>query len=41
MKAAGEIVEFEPKGGAVIFTDDLAPIERMTRRMLVEAGKIK
>lgn len=41
MKAAGEIVEFEPKAGAVIFTDDLAPIEQMTRRMLAEAGKIK
>jgi hypothetical protein len=41
MKAAGEIVELEPKAGAVIFTDDLAPIEQMTRRMLAEAGKIK
>jgi len=37
-KAAGEIVEFEPHAGAVIFTDDRAPIEEMTRRML-EEGK--
>ena len=35
-KAAGEMVEFEPHAGAVIFTDDRAPIEEMTRRMLVE-----
>jgi spermidine synthase len=40
-KAAGEIVEFEPRAGAVIFTDDLAPIEQMTRRMLVESRKIQ
>lgn len=39
--AAGEIVEFEPRAGAVIFTDDRAPIEEMTRRMLVESGKMK
>ena len=37
--AAGEIVEFEPRAGAVIFTDDKAPIEEMTRRMLVESKK--
>lgn len=38
-KAAGEIVEFEPRAGAVIFTDDRAPIEEMTRRMLAESAK--
>jgi predicted membrane-bound spermidine synthase len=38
-KAAGEIVEFEPRAGAVIFTDDQAPIEEMTRRMLAEKAK--
>jgi predicted membrane-bound spermidine synthase len=32
--AEGEMVEFEPREGAVIFTDDRAPIEAMTRRML-------
>lgn len=36
-EAAGEMVEFEPRAGAVIFTDDRAPIEEMTRRMLVES----
>jgi spermidine synthase len=36
LKAAGEIVEFEPRAGAVVFMDDRAPIEEMTRRMLVE-----
>jgi spermidine synthase len=36
VKAAGEMVEFEPRDGAVIFTDDRAPVEEMTRRMLVE-----
>jgi spermidine synthase len=40
-RAAGEMVEFEPPANAVIFTDDRAPIEEMTRRMLVEAGKLK
>ena len=35
-KAAGEMVEFEPHAGAVVFTDDRAPIEEMTRRMLEE-----
>jgi hypothetical protein len=40
-KAAGEIVEFEPRDGAVVFTDDRAPVEEMTRRMLAEAGKAK
>jgi spermidine synthase len=38
-KAAGEMVEFEPRAGAVIFTDDRAPIEEMTRKMLVEKTK--
>lgn len=38
-KAAGELVEFEPRAGAVIFTDDRAPIEEMTRRMLTELKK--
>jgi predicted membrane-bound spermidine synthase len=40
-KTAGEIVEFEPRAGAVIFTDDRAPIEEMTRQMLVDSKKIK
>jgi spermidine synthase len=35
-KRAAEMVEFEPRAGAVVFTDDRAPIEEMTRRMLVE-----
>jgi len=35
-KAAGEIVEYEPRAGAVVFTDDRAPVEEMTRRMLAE-----
>jgi len=39
LKAAAEMVEFEPRDGAVIFTDDRAPIEEMTRRMLVEKAK--
>jgi hypothetical protein len=38
-KAAGEIVEFEPKPGAAVFTDDWAPVEEMTRRMLAESRK--
>jgi len=38
-KAAGEISEFKPRAGAVIFTDDRAPIEEMTRQMLVESAK--
>jgi spermidine synthase len=38
-KAAGEIREFDPNTGAVIFTDDRAPVEEMTRRMLVESRK--
>jgi len=40
-KAAGEIAEFEPRANALIFTDDRSPIEELTRRMLVEAGKTK
>jgi hypothetical protein len=40
-EAAGDMIEFEPVVGAVIFTDDRAPIEEMTRRMLAEAGKAK
>jgi spermidine synthase len=39
LKAAGEMVAFEARAGAVIFTDDRAPIEEMTRRMLVEKTK--
>ncbi len=35
-EAAGEIVEFRPRAQAAIFTDDRAPIEEMTRRMLAE-----
>ena len=38
-KSAQEMAEFEPKPGAVIFTDDKAPIEQMTRRMLAESNK--
>jgi spermidine synthase len=38
-KAVGEIVEFEPRAEAVVFTDDWAPVEEMTRRMLVESRK--
>jgi len=38
-KAAGDIAEFEPREGAVVFTDDRAPVEEMTRRMLAEAKK--
>jgi hypothetical protein len=33
------MTEFEPRPGAVIFTDDKAPIEQMTRRMLAESKK--
>jgi hypothetical protein len=33
------MVEFLPGAGAVIFTDDRAPIEEMTRRMLLESKK--
>lgn len=40
-EAAGGMAEFEPRAGAVIFTDDRSPIEEMTRRMLVEAKKTK
>jgi len=40
-KAVEEMVEFERQAGAVIFTDDRAPIEEMTRRMLVESRKAK
>ena len=28
------IVELKPPAGAAVFTDDLAPVEEMTRRML-------
>ena len=38
-KAAQEMVEFEPRAGAVIFTDDKAPVEEMTRKMLKESPK--
>jgi hypothetical protein len=38
-KAAQEMAEFEPKSGAVIFTDDKAPVEQMTRQMLAESKK--
>ena len=38
-EAAERMTEFEPRAGAVIFTDDRAPIEEMTRRMLVESRK--
>ncbi|MGH9678135.1 MAG: spermidine synthase, partial [Candidatus Acidiferrum sp.] len=38
-EAAERMTEFEPGAGAVIFTDDRAPIEEMTRRMLLESKK--
>lgn len=38
-KAAGAIAEFQPRPSATIFTDDQAPIEQMTRRMLLAAKK--
>jgi hypothetical protein len=38
-KSGREMVEFLPGAGAVIFTDDRAPIEEMTRRMLLESKK--
>jgi precorrin-6B methylase 1 len=38
-KAAEQISEFEPRRETVIFTDDRAPIEEMTRRMLEEGAK--
>jgi spermidine synthase len=40
-KAAGEMVEFEPRAGAVILTDDKAPIEEMTRRMLAKKNEVR
>lgn len=38
-KSAQEMAEFEPQPGAVVFTDDKAPIEQMTRKMLAESTK--
>jgi spermidine synthase len=35
--ATGHLTEFEPRDGATIFTDDKAPVEEMTRRMLEAA----
>lgn len=32
--AAGHLTEFEPRSDATIFTDDKAPVEELTRRML-------
>ena len=37
--AASSIVDFEPPAGTAIFTDDRAPIEEMTRRMLLAGQK--
>lgn len=37
-QAAAGLLEVEPRSGAVIFTDDKAPVEEMTRRMLQEAA---
>ena len=37
-QVAQVVVEFVPPGGTPIFTDDLTPIERMTRRMLKNAS---
>lgn len=36
-KAAAGIEELEPRSGTTIFTDDKAPVEEMTRRMLAES----
>jgi spermidine synthase len=36
-KAAASMTEFQAQSGAVIFRDDKAPIEQMTRKMLAEA----
>jgi spermidine synthase len=36
-QAAGTIVDLVPPPGTVVFTDDRAPIEEMTRRMLEDA----
>ena len=38
-EAVNRTAEFEPRAGAAIFTDDRAPIEEMTRRMLAESKK--
>lgn len=38
-KSAAEIIDFEPMPGAVVFTDDWAPVEEMTRRMLLHSKK--
>ncbi len=35
-KAASQIVELVPAEGTIVFTDDHAPVEEMTRRMLAE-----
>lgn len=40
-KAANQMVEFAPPKNATIFTDDKAPIEEMTRSMLVESRKLQ
>jgi len=37
--AAGHLTEFAPHEGATIFTDDKAPVEEMTRRMLSETNE--
>lgn len=34
--ASGGLKEFHPRPGTAVFTDDLAPIESMTRRMIAE-----
>jgi spermidine synthase len=36
-KGAKKIAEFEPQTGAVVFTDDRAPIDEMTRQMIVQS----
>jgi hypothetical protein len=38
-KAAAQLVEFEPAPRGVVFTDDLAPVEEMTHRILLQARK--
>jgi MFS family permease len=38
-KSAPQIADFQPTPGAVAFTDDLAPVEEITHRMLREAKR--
>ena len=36
--AAAEIVSLKPPAGTLVFTDDRAPVEEITRRMLLASG---